>query len=107
MRGDRKELFDWECCADVEPGLAALAYAYRNVTLIALYRLMRGRLKAGYIGYIDGQTSTSDAIELTHPGQDSSAGVGYHRIPGQHLNRLRARVGTPIPCLHGWRRSMG
>lgn len=54
--GIEQELFDWECRLDVEPGLAALAYAYRNATLICLYRLVRGRLKAGCISVVNNQT---------------------------------------------------
>lgn len=44
-----QELLSWMCQPGTPPGLAALAYAYRNASLVILYRLMRNRLTSGYL----------------------------------------------------------
>lgn len=80
-----EELFNWRCHPDAEPGLAALAYAYRNAALIALYRLMRGRLKTGYIGSLDGQTLRSDELEVVQ-----------EKIEAQVSDTIRHLANIPI-----------
>ena len=52
-------LLAWTCHPNAEPGLAALAYTYRNAALITLYRLIRNRLKTGYITSLDTHPSPS------------------------------------------------
>ena len=48
-----QELLAWTCNPNTEPGLASLAYTYRNASLITLYRLLRNRLRSGYITSLD------------------------------------------------------
>ncbi|KAJ6442309.1 Armadillo-like helical [Purpureocillium lavendulum] len=80
-----QKLQNWQCHADASPGLAALAYAYRNAALMVLYRLIRGRLRSshGSVGEIWGSDGyTLDEVEA--------------RIQGQVVDTLRHISDIPV-----------